>query len=329
LKVCVYGTGAIGGHVATRLIAAGAAEVSLVARGAQLEAIRSRGLLLKSGGKEIKAKPIAATDDPSMLLPQDLVLVTLKAHSVAGATASLERLLAPEGCVVFILNGIPWWWRHGLPGKPGPLPLLDPEGALWSKLRDKTLGCVVYGPVEVSEPGVIVHFAQNRWVIGEPDGSSSPRLRSTVELFNESGLMAESSTDLRREIWRKGSSNAAGNTVSALTHMSAGEFGAVPDVQRISSGIMQETLAVAAALGWDLRSEIKPERGGPAPGNRPLFRPSMLQDVLAGRPIEVEALVGQTQAFAREAGVPVPHLDFILPLLRGLDHSLRNGSRNT
>ena len=131
--------------------------------------------------------------------------------------------------------------------------------------------------------------------------------------------------DLRKEMWRKLSGNAANNTVSALTRLTASELGTVPELQGFARGITRETLEVAAALGWDLRAESNAEpAGGRRPGNRPRFRTSMLQDVLAGRPLEVEALVGQTQAFAREAGVPVPCIDAIVPLLRGLDRSLRN-----
>jgi 2-dehydropantoate 2-reductase len=308
------------------LIAAKAAEISVVTRGAQLEAIRRRGLTLKSGGKEITGKPAAATDDPSTLPPQDVVLVTLKAPSLPAVADSLARLLAPQGCVVFILNGIPWWWRHGLPGAAGPLPLLDPEGALWTKLRDKTLGCVVYGPVEVTEPGVIYHFSGNRWLIGEPDGSRSARLKSVIDLFNAGGLIAEIPADLRREVWRKGFGNVAGNTLAALTRLPGADFGTIPGLQDVYASLMRETLEVAAKLGWDLRSEIDVDkvarRSDPS-----RFRSSMLQDVDAGRPMEVEALLGQIEAFARETGVAVPVIDSILPLLRGLDLSLRNVAR--
>src|SRR4029079_483608 len=137
MKVCIYGAGAIGGRVAVHLISAKAAEVSLVGRGAHLRAIRERGLTLHTGGKELSAKPAAATEDASTLPPQDLVLVTLKAHAVASAAAAVSRLLAPGGCAVFLLNGVPWWWNHGLPGNKGALPLLDPEGALWKELRTR------------------------------------------------------------------------------------------------------------------------------------------------------------------------------------------------
>ena len=327
MKVCVYGAGAVGGHVAARLLGAKTAEVSVVARGAQLEAIRARGFTLRSGGQEIRGRPAAATDDPSTLPPQDYVFVTLKAHQLPAAAASLERLLAPQGCAVFLLNGITWWWRHGLPGTQGPLPLLDPEGALWNRLRDRTLGCVLYGPVEVVEPGVIEHIGNNRWLMGEPDGSPSKRLRAAVELFTASGLGGEAPADLRREVWRKLYTNAAGNTIAALTRRGVTDIGTTEELRRIAAGLMRETLEVAAALGWDLRTEIDVEQASKRHDRNATSRPSMLQDVLAGRPIEVEALVGQTQAFAREAGVPVPHLDIIVPLLRGLDQSIRARSK--
>jgi len=322
MKVCVFGAGAIGGHAATRLIAAKAAEVSVVTRGVQLEAIRARGLKLLTGGREITGRPAAATDDPSTLPPQDVVIVTLKAHSLPGVADSLARLAAPQGSIVFVLNGIPWWWRLGLPGAAGPLPLLDPEGAIWTRVREKTLGCVVYGPVEVQEPGVIFHFSGNRWLIGEPDGSKSARLKSVVDLFNAGGLVAKIPEDLRREVWRKAFGNVAGNTLAALTRLRGSEFGAVPGLQDVFAGLMRETLEVAAALGWDLRPEIEVDKV--ARRSEPSrFRSSMLQDVQAGRPLETEALLGQVQAFARETRVAVPFIDAIVPLLRGLDRSLR------
>ena len=322
MKVCVFGAGAIGGHAATRLIAAKAAEVSVVTRGLQLEAIRARGLKVLTNGKEIAGRPAAATDDPSTLLPQDVVIVTLKAHSLPAVADTLARLVAPQGVIVFVLNGIPWWWRLGRPGTAGPLPLLDPAGTLWTKLRERTLGCVVYGPVEVQEPGVIFHFSGNRWLIGEPDGSTTARLKSVVDLFNAAGLVAEIPPDLRREVWRKAFGNVAGNTLAALTGLRGSEFGAVPGLQDVFAGLMRETLDVAAALGWDLRPEIDVEKV--ARRSEPSrFRSSMLQDVQAGRPLETEALLGQVQAFAQETRTAVPHIDIIMPLLRGLDRSLR------
>ena len=132
MKVCIFGAGAVGGHIATRLINAGADEISIVARGAMLKAIRERGITLRSNGKEeIHVKPKSATDDPSTLPPQDVVLVTVKAYALGAAAPAIAKLLAPNGIAVFLLNGIPWWFQHGFKGATGTLPLLDPDGALW------------------------------------------------------------------------------------------------------------------------------------------------------------------------------------------------------
>ena len=321
MKVCIFGAGAVGSNVAARLSAAGNAEVSVVARGAQLEAIRDRGVLLKTGGKEIKGTPAHATNDPATLAPQDVVIVTLKAHAVPPLAATFERMLAPGGCLVFMLNGIQWWWNEGLRGKDGALPLLDPERALWDRLRKNTLGCVIYSPNELEAPGVVFHVGANKWLIGEPSGEATPRLQRVLDLLNAAGLTAEAPADLRAEIWRKLVNNASGNTLAALTRLTLYDMSRSPDLLDYAVRTMRETLDVAAALGWDLRQEVDvvavATRG--APGGT---KPSMLQDVMLGRPIEVEALLGQTQAFAREVGVPVPTIDALVPLLRGLDQSL-------
>ena len=322
MKVCVFGAGAVGGHLAVRLIAARADDISVVARGAQLAAARSRGLTLRSGGQETTVKVPVATDDPSTLPPQDVVAVTLKAHSVPVAAAAIGRLVAPGGCAVFLLNGIQWWWRHGLKGASGTLSLLDPDGALWRGVKpERTLGCVVHCPNDLVEPGVIVHTGPNHYILGEPDGSASARLNAVADVFKRAGIDARVSRDLRRDIWQKLVNNASGNTLAALSRTDLGGLGADEGLRALSIRRMQEVLAVAAALGWDLRSELDVE--ALARRGKPGQRPSMLQDVLAGRPMEVEALLGQVQSFARETKTPVPTVDVILPLLRGLDRALR------
>lgn len=323
MKACVFGAGAVGGHVAARLAAAGHAEVSVIARGAQLAAIRRGGIVLRSGGEEIRGTPGNATDDPAALPPQDVVVVALKAHAVPGIAAALDRLLAPDGVAIFLLNGLTWWWQHGRGRDERALPLLDPDGALWGRVRERTLGCIVYSPNEVVEPGVVVHIGANRYVIGEPSERRTPRLERVVELFNRSGLTAEIPADLRAEVWRKLMNNASGNTLAALTRLGHYEIASDPEVRAIGVRIMRETLAVAAALGWDLRGEVDVERIASRATPGPSSPPSMLQDVLLGRPLEVEAHLGQTQAFARECGVAVPTIDVVLPLLRGLDRTLR------
>lgn len=319
MKICVFGAGAVGGHVATRLLAAQSSEVSIVARGAPLQAMRSSGLTLRFNGKEeIHARVPVATDDPSSLPPQDYVLVTLKAPALPGVAAAVTRLLKPDGCAVFLTNGIPWWWPQGIGGS-GPLALLDPQGELWSGLRTRTLGCVVYSPNEPVAPGIIEHRGANRWVMGEPDNTVSARLKRIVDLFTAAGLTAEACTEIRREVWLKLVRNASNNTLSALIRRPLAEASGDPELRTIAAGLILETVAVGAALGHEIRAAIDVDamtaraelKGGP--------RTSMLQDVLQGRAMEVEALLGQTQAFARTHGVPVPTIDTILPLLRALD----------
>jgi 2-dehydropantoate 2-reductase len=323
MKVCVFGAGAVGGHIAARLAAAGHAEVSVVARGAHLEAIARNGITLQSGGEEIRGQPVAATDDASSLPKQDVVFVTLKAHAVPALASTIDQLLTPDGVAVFPLNGLTWWWNEGKHPDKGALPLLDPAGDLWNCLRGKTLGCVIYSPNEVVSPGVISHIGANRWVLGEPSDEKTPRLQAVVDLFNKSGLTAEIPADIRTEVWRKLMNNAAGNSLAALTRL--GHFGIASDadLKRIGVEIMRETLNVAAAIGWELRKEIDPDKIASRATPGPSSPPSMLQDVLLDRPLEVEAHLGQTQAFAREAGVAVPTIDVVLPLLRGLDKSIR------
>lgn len=323
MKVCIFGVGAIGGHLGARLAAANVAELSVVARGAQLDAIRKNGMTLRSGDKELHGKPLAATDDPATLPKQDLVIVTLKAHAIPAVAAAVEQMLAPQGTVLFPLNGIQWWWNHGRPGGKGALPLLDPGGELWTRLRERTLGCVIYSPNEVVSPGVVLHIGGNRWVIGEPADQKTPRVQAVVDLFNKAGLPSEVSSDIRAEVFRKLTGNAAGNTISALTRRGHYEMASDPHLKVLSIAIMRETLNVAAALGWDLRNELDPEKIASRATPGPASTPSMLQDVLLGRPLEVEAHIGQTQAFAQETGTPTPVIDIILPLLRGLDRSIR------
>ena len=202
------------------------------------------------------------------------------------------------------------------------MPLLDPGGALWTHVRpERALGCVVHSPNDLAAPGVIVHTGVNHFILGEPDGTMSARLNAAAEVFRRGGIDARVSGDLRRDVWHKLVNNAAGNTLCALSRADLGGLGADPELRALSISVMQETLAVGAALGWDLREEL--DVASAARRGKPGQRPSMLQDVLLGRPVEVEAVLGQIQAFARDARTAVPSIDVILPLLRGLDRSLR------
>jgi 2-dehydropantoate 2-reductase len=323
MKVCVFGAGAVGGHIAVQLLATQPAAVSIVARGAILKAIRERGLTLRKADKEITVRPETATDDPSSLPKQDVVLVTLKAHSLPAAAPSIGQLVAPQGCAVFLLNGIPWWWRHGLAGQSGTLPLLDPDGALWREIGPgRVLGGVVHSPNEIVAPGVIRHSGPDHVILGEPDNSASARLENVVGFMKSHGVDTRLSRDLRRDILQKLVFNASGNPISALARADLGVQGTDPDLRAISIAVMRETMAVSAALGWDLSSVVDVEAA--ARRGKPGDRPSMMQDAILGRRLEVDAVLGQVQAFAREKAIAVPTIDVMLPLLRALDRAIAN-----
>lgn len=322
MKVCVFGAGAVGGHVAARLVAAGKDEISIVARGHILHAVREKGYVVRSGGEELRAHPKVVTDDPSTLPPQDVVLVTMKAHALSAGAAQVGHLLAPNGVAIFLINGIPWWWNHGRKEGGGTLSLLDPKGVLWHKVKpERTIGCVVHSPNDMVEPGVIVHTGPNHLVVGEPDGSNSERLQAVVAMLERGGITVKVSGDIRRDIWQKLVLNASGNTLAALSRTDLGGLGTDPGLCDLSERIMREGLAVAAATGWDLTAET--DVPALARRGKPGQRPSMLQDVLQKRPMEVEALLGQIQAFARDHSIATPTIDVILPLLRGVDRWIR------
>jgi 2-dehydropantoate 2-reductase len=326
LKLCVYGAGAIGGHVAARLIAAKRHDVSVIARGESLTAIRESGLTLHSAGEVIKALPVAVTDDPSRLPPQDLVIVTVKAPGLPSIAESIAGLLGPAGCALFLVNGIPWWWHYGREREPRPLPALDPDALLWKHVGpERALGSAVYSSNELVAPALINHTANNRWVIGEPDGSMSGRVEKAVQALKEAGLAAEAVNDIHRVIWQKNVTTASGNAVSALTRLDFYELGIDPQTRALLQALMREIIAVGVALGIDLRSEIDVEKLSQRGKAHSKQRPhSMLWDVLTNRRLEVDAQLGQVQAFGREQGVSTPTLDVIATLLRGLDRADRH-----
>ena len=328
MKVCMFGAGAIGGHAAARMIASGAAEVSVVARGPQLEAIRARGLTLRTEGGEITGRPVAAVDNPDSLPPQDLVIVTLKAHAQSVAAEQIARLMAPGGAALFAMNGIPWWWRKGRADE-GHLERVDPAGALWRSIGPgRALGAVINSSNHVVEPGVIVHSGAKRWTIGDPGDPSSERASKVVALINAAGMEGVLAADIRQEVWRKLMTNISGNPVAALTRLAGKDIADVAGLDTLAMKLIEEALAVAAADGCDLRGEITPASiVSPARG-RFGGKPSMLQDVEAGRALEVDALMGQVQDFARQYGIPTPTIDAVCALLSGLDRSLRNAARD-
>ena len=328
MKVCIFGAGAIGGYLAARLLKAGEHEVSVLARGAHLQAIRHQGLRLITPTEDFVVHPHTATDQPSDLPPQDVVLVTLKAHTLPAIADQLVQLLRPEGQAVFINNGIPWWWTLGTPDAQ-PLPLLDPQGQLQHALPARqVIGGVVYSANAVIAPGVVRHTANNQWILGQPDGQTSPQLAATVRGLCHAGLNAESSDTIRHWVWKKLLRNAAMNSLCALTRVSVDQLAHGSDMLALYQQLVEEIAAVAAAQGHMLQGEVEAAKRVPLLGaaidGTPSARikPSMLQDVEAGRSLEVEAIVGQVQAFARQHQVSTPVLDAVVPLLRTLNAQL-------
>jgi 2-dehydropantoate 2-reductase len=312
MRICVFGAGAIGGNFAARLSAAGN-DVSVVARGAHLEAIRARGLTLIGGDKKIVAK-VNASDRPADLGPQDAVISTLKATGLSDLAATVSPLLGPDTPVVFAQNGIPWWYGHGLARSRPPAPdlsRLDPQGTLRQNVGlHRTLGGVITSPNHVVEPGVIVNEIPDRnglWV-GEIDDRESERVGRLRAALVAAGISSPATRDIRYDIWHKLMANFTGSTICLILGQSA-LVQKTPIINRMARRAHAEALAIAAAHGVEL-DDSPDVRYGP---KRVYFdhRPSILQDYDLGRPMEVEAIVRAPIAFARSAGVDTPTLDAI------------------
>lgn len=326
MKVCIYGAGAVGGHLAARLASAGQHEISVIARGPQLAAIKQRGLTVSRGEEVHTGRPNHATDDPSALAPQDIVIVALKAQALPDAAVSIESLLAPNGVAVFATNGIPWWWHQGLNVPQTPLFPLDPNGELWKRLKDRSLGCVIYSPNEVIEPGVIRSALKDRWMLGEPDGSESERLIRVAEVFQSAGIRGLATTDLRYEIWYKLLINCGLNPVAALTRLPTPLMNKNPYIIALRKSVMLEVTDIALACGTDLRGKIDLDELCTPTKRSGSNRASMLQDVLAGRSLEHEAILGIAVGLAQEHGVSAPRCELMLGLMRGLSESMQQAN---
>ncbi|MEA5163320.1 2-dehydropantoate 2-reductase [Cereibacter johrii] len=315
MRICIFGAGAIGGYMGAKLAAAGA-DVSLVARGPHLAAMQARGLtLIEEGGT--RTMPVRAASDPAALGPQDYVIVTLKAHSVPAVVPQLSRLLGPEGTLVSGVNGLPWWYfhRHGGPLEGRRLESVDPGGVQWDRLGpERVLGCVVYPAAEVVEPGTIRHLEGNRFSLGEPSGEKSGRALHLSEALTAAGLKAPVRPRLRDEIWVKLWGNLSFNPISALTGATLDRLCTDPGTRAVARAMMLEAQAIAERLG--IKFPIDVERridGGAAVG---AHRTSMLQDLEAGRQMEIEALVGSVAELGRIVDLPTPTIDTVLALVR-------------
>lgn len=308
MKVCVFGAGAIGGFLAVCLHKGGV-RPSVIARGPQLEAIRSRGIKLRRGDEET-AVAVEASDDPAALGAQDVVFVTVKAPALPSVAAMIGPLLGPETSVVFAMNGIPWWYfyRHGGPLDGRRLSAIDPDDGLWRAIGpDRVIGGVIYSASEVTEPGVVTaRHGNSRLFLGEPDSRETERVAVLADILSRGGLKTTVTRAIRDEIWTKLMNNIASGPMAVLTQCCVSTIAAEPACEIAMRMIIEETASIAEALGCHPDRDID----GKIAFMRKLdHKPSILQDLEHGRAMEVEALYGATLTLARMAGVKTPNLE--------------------
>jgi 2-dehydropantoate 2-reductase len=314
LKVCVFGAGAIGGYLGVQLAHAGI-DVSAVARGPHLQAMRERGLRLQIDGEERVAR-VACSDDASELGPQDYVIIALKAHSIAGAVDSIVPLLGDDTTIVTASNGLPYWYFDvpGVPYQGTALESVDPGGSQRARLKpERAVGCVVFPATEIVAPGVIRHETGAKFPIGEPSGESSARIRTLHDMLTEGGFDAPVRTDIRDEIWLKLWGNLCFNPISALTQATVDVVAADPGTRAVCLAMMREMQAIGERLGLHLR--VSAERRSAGMTALGPHKMSMLQDLERERPMEIEPLVGVIQELGRVTGVPTPIVDTVLALI--------------
>ncbi len=312
-KVCVVGVGAIGGLVGARLAASGACEVSAVARGDSLAALREHGWRLR--GSAPVAAPAHATDLPDDLGPQDLVVIAVKGQSLPAAARLVAPLIGPDTVVLPAMNGVPWWFTHGTVLGDQPLRSVDPGGTVAAAVPlEQVLGGVVHASCVVEEPGVVRHVAGNGFIVGEPGGGVSSRAEAVGALLSSAGLDVTVSPDIRHDIWYKLWGNLTMNPVSALTGATTEDILADPLVRDLCSQAMREAAAIGAALGCAIDED--PESRHAVTARLGAFKTSMLQDAEARRPLELDAIVAAVHELGTRLGQPMPGIGAILGLTR-------------
>lgn len=314
MKVCIYGAGAIGGYLGVQLAQAGA-DVSLVARGAHLAAMKANGLKLLIGDEErvVKAR---CTDTPAELGVQDVVVICLKAHSITGALEAMKPLLGSHTRIVTAVNGIPYWYfyKHGNQYEGSTLESIDPGGRQWKELgAERAIGCVVYPATEIEAPGVIRHVYGDRFPLGEPSGEKTADVENLSALFVKAGLQAPVLDRIRDEIWLKLWGNVSFNPISALTHATLDILCSDPGTRAIVRAMMVEAQQIAETFGVKFRVDVDRRiEGGRKVG---AHKTSMLQDLERGRPMEIDPLVTVVQEMGRLTKIPTPAIDTVLALV--------------
>jgi 2-dehydropantoate 2-reductase len=314
MKACIVGAGAIGGFIGARLAACGVA-TSALARGATLAALREHGWRLREGERLVQAD-VRATADAAELGEQDLVVIAVKGPALGDVAPLVAPLLGPDTVVLPAMNGVPWWFAQGarpLPG--GPLDSVDPSGGIAAAIPDRhVLGCVVHASASVPEPGVVWHKMGNGLIVGEPDGGESARARRIAGVLTEAGFAVTLSPRIRYDIWYKLWGNMTINPVSAITGATADRLLDDPLVSSFCIAAMREAAAIGARIGCAI--DETPEDRQQVTRKLGAFRTSMLQDVEAGRPIELDSIVGAAREIGQRVGIATPNIDALLGLTR-------------
>jgi 2-dehydropantoate 2-reductase len=317
LRIAIVGAGAVGGYAGVKLALAGE-RVTFLARGANLDAIRTRGMkLIMSDGAELVARDVQATADYSAAGPQDMVILAVKAHQVDAVANEVPKLFDRQTCVLTMQNGIPYWYfhRHGGPFEGRRVAAVDPAGACLRGIPpSRVLGCVVYPASVLESPGVVRHIEGDRFPVGELDGSASPRVLAASRSLTGAGLQAPVLDDIRAEIWLKLWGNLTFNPISALSRATLVDICTFPPTRQLAASMMAEAQAVARKLGISFRVPIERRIAGAERVGR--HKTSMLQDLEAGRTMETDALLGSVLELAHMTEVPTPTLEAVYALLK-------------
>jgi 2-dehydropantoate 2-reductase len=319
MKFAVAGAGAIGAYVGAKMAQAGA-DVSLFARGRHGQAMRERGVRIVSAEGEFVARP-RVVESLQQAGPVDVVLLAVKAHSLPALAPELPALFGPETTVVSMQNGLPWWYFQGAER----LERVDPGGVISAAIEARRVaGAIVYLSTEIIEPGVIRHIEGNRITIGEPDGARSERCRAISQALAHAGLRAPITTHLRQEIWVKLLGNVAFNPISALTGATLAAMARDPEVNQLVRSVMAETEAVARKLGIEMPITIDQRIAGAEKVGE--HKTSMLQDLEAGRPLELDAVVGAVLELGERLGIAMPHTRAVYACAKLLERQRRGAN---
>jgi len=315
MKVCIIGAGAIGGFIGTRLALAGACQLSALARGATLAALQTRGWRLQQGARLLQA-PAVAAGDPQQLGPQDLVIVAVKGPALPQLAAAMAPLLGPQTIVLPAMNGVPWWFGNGIAALgAAPLESVDPGGLIAQAIApQRVLGCVVHASVASGEPGLAVHKMGQGLIIGEPDGGLSPRVAQVAELLSHAGFELTQSRAIRYDIWYKLWGNMTMNPISALTGATMDTLLDDALVRAFMSAVMVEAAQVGARIGCAVSQS--PEDRHVITRRLGAVKTSMLQDVEAGRPLELDSIVAAVREIGQRVALATPAIDALLGLTR-------------